>query len=156
MLVDSIVRAGDPARIRALVAATGFFRPDEIEVAGELAEEALADPASYRFIFLRDAAGVAQAYSCFGEICLTEGSYDLYWIVVAPDLQGKGRGRTLLAATEAAIRDAGGRLLYAETSGTELYAPTREFYRCTGFEQVAIFPDFYRPDDDKLVYGKRL
>ena len=94
----------DVVAVRALVAATGFFSPEEIAVAAELVEEGLAEgPASgYEFRFA-DEPGRLAGYSCFGRIPLTAASYDLYWIVVAPSTQRRGVGRRLLAATEAAV-----------------------------------------------------
>jgi len=35
-------------------------------------------------------------YACYGPTPLTQGVYDLYWIVVDPQLSGKGFGRYLL------------------------------------------------------------
>lgn len=154
--LDHSLHESDVAQIRALTAATGFFTAEEVQTAGELAEETLENPQEYHFLFLRDAEAVMQAYSCYSEIPLTEGSYDLYWIVVAPELQGKGQGRLLLHETENAIRQIGGRQLYAETSGTPKYHSTREFYLHMGFAEIAVFKDFYRVGDDKVVYAKTL
>src|SRR5262249_14485492 len=102
-------RPGDIAAVRDLVATTGFFSAEEIAVAAELVEERLArGPASgYAFFFADAVAGLA-GYSCFGRIALTQASYDLYWIVVAPAAQRTGLGRRLLGATEAAVMALGG------------------------------------------------
>jgi len=151
------VRPADVAAVAALVAATGFFSAEEIAVAGELVAERIARGAvsGYEFRFADGAAGLA-GYSCFGRIPLTQASYDLYWIVVAPQLQGHGLGRRLLAASEAAVMAAGGRRLYAETSSRPLYAPTRAFYRRCGYREAATLPDFYAPGDGKVVFERRL
>ena len=150
-------RAGDVEAVRALVAATGFFSEEEIAVAAELVEERLArGPASGYEFRLADAAGGLAGYSCFGRIALTQASYDLYWIVVAPATQRTGLGRRLLQATEAAVTALGGRRLYAETSSRALYAPTRGFYRGCGYREAACFADFYAPGDGKVVFEKQL
>ncbi len=151
------VRATDPPAVRALVGATGFFSDEEIAVAGELVEERLQrGPASgYHFLFA-EAGGALAAYACFGPIPLTRSSFDLYWIVVHPDRQGAGLGRRLLAQVEAAAFRQGGTRLYAETSSRPQYAPTRAFYRATGFDPAAELPDFYAPGDGKLVFAKLL
>ena len=147
----------DVVAVRALVAATGFFSPEEIAVAAELVEERLAEgPASgYEFRFA-DEPGRLAGYSCFGRIPLTAASYDLYWIVVAPSTQRRGVGRRLLAATEAAVAALGGQRLFAETSSRALYAPTRDFYLGCGYREAARFDDFYAPGDGKVVFEKRL
>ena len=53
-------------------------------------------------------------------------------------------------------RAAGGRRLYAETSGRAQYRPTRRFYRRAGFRREARLRDFYAPGDDKLIFVKEL
>ncbi|MFO1351697.1 MAG: GNAT family N-acetyltransferase [Gammaproteobacteria bacterium] len=148
-------RADDPGKVGCLVAATGFFWQAEIEVAVELVQERLANgPASgYEFLFAeRD--GELLGYTCFGPIALTEASYDLFWIAVDPRFQGQGVGRILLEQSEALIRDRGGRRVYIETSGRELYASTRGFYLKCGYEEAAFLEDFYAPGDGKLIYCK--
>lgn len=152
-----VLAAGDVAAVRRLVAATGFFSDTEVAIAAELVEEALARGAvsGYRFLLLEWQGGLL-GYTCYGEIPGTIGSYDLYWIVVAPDRQGQGLGQRLLAATEADIATLGGRLLYAETSARPQYAPTRGFYMASGFQAAAHLPDFYAPGDGKVIYAKAL
>lgn len=148
------VRAGDVAAVEAMVAATGKFTPVEIAVAGELVEERLAQgPASgYEFIIAEAEDQRLLGYSCYGPATLTESGYDLYWIVVAPEMQGRGLGRAILDRTIEAMRVRGGRLLWADTSGQPLYAPTRAFYEGTGFRKAAELPDFYKDGDAKFIY----
>lgn len=151
------VRAGDVVQIRALVTATGFFSPEEIAIAGELAEETLArGPGSgYEFLFADDPDGII-GYTCFGRIPGTRSGYDLYWIAVHPHHQRTGLGRRLLTESEARILRAGGERVYVETSGRERYAPTRSFYQRCGYDVAAVFPDFYAAGDDRIVYIKVL
>lgn len=151
------LHAADTAAVRDLVEATGFFSADEIAIAAELVAERLARGAAsgYEFLLLEQ-GGRLLGYTCYGKIPGTTGSYDLYWIVVAPDRQGRGLGQQLLAATETAVRDGGGRLLYAETSARAQYAPTRRFYERAGFHAAAELPDYYAPGDGKVIYAKVL
>ena len=76
--------------------------------------------------------------------------------MVHPAALGRGIGRGLMEATEAAVAGVGGTAVYAETSSREQYAPTRAFYRATGYTLAADFPDFYAPGDGKVVFVKRL
>ena len=150
-------RPGDIEAVRRLVHATGFFTAEEEAIAVELVEERLAKGAAsgYEFLFAeRDGAVVG--YSCYGRVPLTQSSYDLYWIVVDPAIQGSGVGRRLVAATEEAVIEAGGAALYAETSSRAQYEPTRAFYVRNGYTAAAEFPDFYAPGDGKVVFVKRL
>jgi len=149
----------DPARVRELLASTGFFRDDEIAIGVELVAERLArgSASGYELLLADDpAAPRLRGYCCFGEIPLTVGSWDLYWIAVAPDLQGRGLGRRLLAETERRIAAAGGRRVFVDTSGRADYAPTRAFYERCGYTVAARLTDFYAVGDDKVVYSRIL
>lgn len=152
------VAATDPAAVRRLVSATGFFHPEEVAIAVELVEETLAAPqaSDYHFLFADDREGGVTGYSCFGPIPLTRGSWDLYWIAVDPSRQGSGLGRLLLAASEARARALGAQRFFVDTSGRPQYAPTRAFYERCGYVVGARLEDFYAPGDPKVVYRREL
>ena len=151
------VQPGDGDSVRAIVASSGFFTPEEIRIAVELVEERLnKGPASgYSFLFAEQAREVL-GYTCFGPIAGTRSSFDLYWIAVRQERRGAGLGRELLARSEEAIARMGGVRVYVETSARLLYAPTREFYTSCGYRQEALLTDFYAPGDSKLIYVKVL
>ena len=152
------LRAGDRDEVRRLVEATGFFRPGEVDVALELVDENLAkgdEGSGYHFLFA-EREGKTLGYLSFGPIPCTLGSFDLYWIVVDPQEQGKGVGRALLREAEREIASQGGRGIYVETSSLPLYLPTRTFYERCGYQIAGGFPDFYAPGDGKVVYAKSL
>jgi acetoin utilization deacetylase AcuC-like enzyme/GNAT superfamily N-acetyltransferase len=151
------VREIDIDHIRTLVAGTGYFSSAETAIAAELVEERVRRGriSGYEFV-IAEAAGRIAGYACYGPIPGTEHRFDLYWIVVADSHRHAGLGRRILARVEAAVRRRGGERLYAETSSTERYAPSRRFYETTGFRQVAALTDFYRPGDDNLFYMKAL
>ncbi|ASV73304.1 Histone acetyltransferase HPA2-related acetyltransferase [Thermogutta terrifontis] len=153
----STVRPDDRLAVRRLVESTGFFRPDEVDVAEELVtERLLKGPASgYEFLFA-DQEGQLRGYVCFGPIPCTVSSWDLYWIVVDPAYQRQGLGRQLLREAEKAIRAAGGTRVYVDTSGREQYQPTRQFYEKNGYRVAAVLEDFYAPGDAKVIYVKVL
>ncbi len=150
-------RPADVAAVRDLVAATGFFSEVEVAIAAELVAERLqkGPDSGYEFIFA-DRGDRLLGYACYGLIPCSTVSWDLYWIAVAPDTQGSGLGRRILALVEARIAAAGGTACYAETSGRDQYAPTRAFYARTGYDTGAVFADFYGPGDAKYVFVKRL
>lgn len=149
--------AEDMRRVETLTRATGFFSEEEVSIALELLGECLAKGAAsgYQSLFAETPSGLA-GYACFGRIPCTQASYDLYWLVVAPALQGRGIGKALLAAAEAAIAAEGGRRVYIDTSGQARYQSTRRFYQSAGYREVALFEDFYAPSDPKVVYLKIL
>lgn len=153
----SAVMADDVGRVRSLVASTGFFNAAEVEVAGELVTERLAKGirSGYHFILAERGSGLV-AYACYGPIEGTQGSFDLYWIAVAPEEQRKGLGVQVFTRAETAMRKAGAKKIYADTSSSDRYAPTRGFYQRMGFEEEARLPDFYGPGDGKIIYAKAL
>jgi GNAT superfamily N-acetyltransferase len=146
----------DITAVRNVVESTGFFRPDEVDVAVELVEEARAkgaEKSGYHFLFAEDGERLL-GYTCFGPIACTLHSFDLYWIVVHNDCRGQGIGKALLARTEEILTRMGCTRLYAETSSTELYAPTRSYYLKAGFFEEARIREFYAPGDDKVLFTK--
>jgi GNAT superfamily N-acetyltransferase len=147
----------DRLAVRRIVESTGFFRPDEVDVAVELVDERLAkgDASGYYFLFAEE-ADRAIGYACYGPIACTVGSYDLFWIAVDRDQQGRGLGRRLVEESERRIRDRGGRRVYVETSGRPQYLPTRQFYERCDYQTAAILPDFYDAGDDKVILVKAL
>ncbi|HUA76454.1 MAG TPA: GNAT family N-acetyltransferase, partial [Acetobacteraceae bacterium] len=137
---------------------TGFFNGAEVAVAEELAREALSggEASGYRFLLAEQPHGLLLGYACFGPVPGSAGAWDLYWIVVHPAAQGAGLGQRLVAEVAAEVLREGGRLLYAETAGRALYAPTRAFYRAAGFSLEAVLADFYAPGDAKQIWVLRL
>ncbi len=140
-----------------MVTDTGVFSAEEVDCAKELVAEASErgeDGSGYRFVFLEQ-GGEMLGYACFGRVPLTEGSFDLYWLVVDPRYHRQGVAAELLSAVEAETERLGGRSIYVETSSTAVYAPARAFYMNQGYEEVSRLKDFYRPGDDRITFLKR-
>ncbi len=87
---------------------------------------------------------------------MTTGTFDLYWICIDAGHKGQGLGKALLAKVEAEVRNSGGRMIVLDTSGRPDYAPTRAFYEHAGYTRTAVIPEFYAPDDDLVVYTRKL
>ncbi|MGN6099663.1 MAG: GNAT family N-acetyltransferase [Devosia sp.] len=147
-----IAEPADPQKISDLVAATGVFSAEEIRMAGNLATTTLDGTETYRFMFAEEPGGPLLGFTCFDRIPLTEVSFDLYWIAVAPERRGTGLARELLGRTARFAKSKRGLWLFAETSSREPYARARAFYRAMGFEERARFEDFYDRGDDKLIF----
>ena len=148
----------DGSQIQSITARAGVFSQEEVECVSELWEEYLtlgSERCGYNFIVYRDGDQVL-GFACYGPRDLTDGAFDLYWIAVDPTARCKGVGRTLLTASEEAVREMGGRMLIAETSGTPLYEPARKFYFGTQYENEAIIKDFYTIGDDLMIFIKRI
>lgn len=149
------IKESDLEDVRAIANSSGFFRKDEVEVAVELAGEALekGEASGYYFLFA-EMGGQTLGFACFGPIPCTLGSFDLYWIAVHQDSRGKGIGQSLLKETEALVKQMNGRKIYIETSTMAKYDPTRGFYLSAGYEEAARFSDFYDVGDGKIVFVK--
>lgn len=157
LTLRSHVLPQDEENVRAIVESTGFFHTPEIDVAVELVTERLSkgEASGYFFIFA-ETDGKTAGYSCFGPTPCTQASYDLYWIAVHNDYRGQGIGRRLMQASEEAIRAAGGRRIYIETSACEQYAPTRAFYLSNDCILEATLKDFYAPGEAKCIFVKEV
>ncbi len=174
-------RPEDRQIVLSFLAETGFFRPDEIDIARELIDSAIAEgPKGHYQSFvacvneeqdsgLKKAGGanpqseirnpksprsVPVGWVCWGPTPCTLGTFDIYWIGVAPAWQGRGIGRALTNFAEQAIAERGGRLFVVETSSREAYTPTRRFYEALGYDEAGRIPDFYGPGDDKVIFLK--
>jgi acetoin utilization deacetylase AcuC-like enzyme/GNAT superfamily N-acetyltransferase len=153
----SAVMAEDVGRVRSLVASTGFFNTAEVEIAADLVTERLTKGvrSGYHFVLAERGSGLV-AYACYGPIDGTKESFDLYWIAVAPEEQARGLGTQVYQRAEAAMRKAGAKRIYADTSSSDRYTPTRHFYGRMGFREDARLDDFYAPGDGKVIFMKEL
>lgn len=140
-------------RLREILDATSVFRPDEVNVALELLDEAAAG--DYEFVGGFESEDLI-GYACFGPTPATDRTFDLYWIAVDPRWQGHGLGSRLLNAVEQRLRERGARMLVAETSSRTEYAPTRQFYLARGYREAARVRDFYEVADDRVIFTKSL
>lgn len=87
---------------------------------------------------------------------LTQGTWNMLAIAVAPAQQGAGVGTDLADALEQHLRDLDARILLADTSGTDDFAQTRDFYARNGYATEARIRDFWAAGDDKVTFRKAL
>jgi ribosomal protein S18 acetylase RimI-like enzyme len=146
----------DVLDISLLVENTGFFSKEEVSIAKELVFDCLNNNFSTYKVIIAEIKNEIVAYTCYGEIPATKGSYDLYWIAVKKEFQNIGLGRKILNETHKAIKKIKGRIVYAETSGRDQYKSTRKFYVSCNYKKVAVLKDYYQKDESKYVYQYRL
>ena len=132
-----------------------MFRPSEAETAVEVLDESLAGEDDYRWLGAFDGDTLA-GFVCWGPTPGTEGTFDLYWLVVDPARHGQGIGTQLLSDVERRLKTDDGRLIVTETSSRADYGPTRAFYEHRGYTRAATIPGYYAPGDDLVIYSKDL
>ena len=146
--------AADRGRIEAITRAVGVFHEQEVPVALEVFDGAVAGSPDYLALGA-EVDGRLAGWICWGPTPCTLGTFDLYWMAVDPALHGAGVGTALLAEMEQRLAGVA-RLVVVETAGRPDYAPTRAFYEARGYRRTAVVPDFYAPGDDQVIYTKRL
>ena len=157
MLEISATRPDEANAILKITANVGVFNADEVETVRELLDGYYASPeeSGYFFLSYREADQVL-GYVCWGPRALSEGGYDLYWICVSKDAQGKGVGAALMKQVEVEALNLNGLWIIIETSSTEHYAPARRLYERSGYQKSMELADFYGSGDALVVYTRRL
>jgi D-alanine-D-alanine ligase len=141
--------------VLSFLAETGFFRPDEIDIARELIDSGIAEgPKGHYQSYVARVNDQTVGWVCWGPTPCTLGTFDIYWIGVASNMQGRGIGRALTNFAEQSIAERGGRLYVVETSSRETYTPTHRFYEALGYWEASRIPDFYGPGDDRVIFLK--
>lgn len=151
------LKSEDSPRIAQWLTRVVEFDAADQALAMELIILALSQPnqKDYAFIVAADNQDQPVGYACYGPTPLTQGTFDLYWIVVDPDFSGGGIGTRLLQAVEEAIKQMNGRMLLIETSSGQSYMAARQFYLKNNFELVETISDFYREGEDRVTYCKK-
>jgi ribosomal protein S18 acetylase RimI-like enzyme len=147
----------DKAALLSMLIKAKVFNSQEIDVAMELINVALEDPDQKDYVIycLVNDQDHALGYICYGPAPMTQGTFDLYWIVVDPQYQSRGMGSKLIEFAEAQVSREKGRMLLIETSSTPEYEKTQTFYRHRGFREVGRVLDYYVPGNDRITYCKR-
>lgn len=157
-VISEGISKSDRKKIEGILRSTDFFYEFEIKTALEIADETLAEgmeKSGYYWLKAVDEDGLV-AFANFGKNEFSTHSWELYWIAVHHSSRHKKLGSVLLKAVEDKVRELGGKILWIETAGRPLYAPTEGFYKRNGYELAASLKDFYSPGDPKQIYVKVL
>jgi ribosomal protein S18 acetylase RimI-like enzyme len=141
--------------IEQMLRDVGVFNEEEVACCIELAVETLGLKEGYHWVLAEEADKLC-GLICYGSVPLTDGTWDLYWILRSPHSTSKGVANALLQACEEHLRQEKARLLVLDTSSTPPYQPARDFYLRSGFTLSARLVEYYRPGDDLLIYTKRI
>jgi ribosomal protein S18 acetylase RimI-like enzyme len=150
-------RPEDKEPVMMILKETKFFRPEELRVAEEVFDDALSGDCEgdYQSFVAREEHKMI-GWICFGPTPCTSGTFDIYWVVVAPAHQNQGAGTSLVNYATTIIKDLGGRMITVDTSGSQRYLSTRRFYETLGYRKESCIKDFYAVGDDKIIYIKRI
>ncbi|PJA97685.1 MAG: N-acetyltransferase [Ignavibacteriales bacterium CG_4_9_14_3_um_filter_30_11] len=150
------IKQSDKIALEEMLNNISSFTSDEVNVAMELINVTLnfKEQKDYNiFVFTENEKILG--YHCIGIRPLTDAVYDLYWIVVDNNEQGKGIGKKLMAHAEEFVTQNNGRWLLIETSSKDDYTNTRNFYINNNYKVVSQIDDFYKLNDSLIIYGKR-
>jgi GNAT superfamily N-acetyltransferase len=157
-IVSKGIEAADLDGIEDILRSTDFFYEFEIEIALGLANDTITsgtdDCGYYWMKIFTD--GRLVAFANYVKNSFSVHSWDLYWIAVHQNSRHKELGSMLLKEVEDDVRNSGGKILWLDTSGRQLYAPTEAFYKRNGYTLQASLKDFYAPGDPKQIYSKIL
>ncbi len=140
-----------------LTAATGVFKPLEIETLGEVLDDYFSINHQHQHqsnAYWHEDQIIGFNY--YAPAAMTDRTWYLYWIAVDPKFQKLGIGRSLMLQAEYQIAQLDGRILFIETSSLPGYDATRSFYLRMGYECTGILKDYYCDGDDMVVFRKRL
>jgi ribosomal protein S18 acetylase RimI-like enzyme len=147
----------DKEAVMAILKRTKFFRPQELKIAEEVFDDAISGgPETDYQSFVAEEAHKTIGWVCFGPTPCTVGTFDIYWLAVDPEYQNGGVGTSLVQYATTIIKNLKGRMITVDTSGSQRYFSTRQFYEKLGYCEEACLKDFYSVGDDKIVYIRRL
>jgi ribosomal protein S18 acetylase RimI-like enzyme len=142
----------DRVGVEAITMGVGLFRDDELPVALEVFDAAVAGNPDYTALGV-EVDGRLAGWICWGPTPCTLATWDLYWMAVDPALHGLGLGTALVDEMERRLIGRA-RLVVVETAGRADYASTRAFYEARGYRALSSIPDFYAPGDDQVTFVK--
>ena len=146
--------------IKALAVDTAMFRPEETGFVDDMVSGFVAGTmAGHRWVVREGDDGAVVGAAYYAPEPFSDRVWNLYFIAVAPAVQGQGVGGEIMRHVEASLRERGpevARVLVVETSSTDQYARTRAFYPKQGYVEEARIRQFYGPSNDKVVFWKSL
>lgn len=151
--------ASDLDVIKRIAIEAKMFEPDDVGFFDGMLGAFLDGSAPDDEWLVVDDGGTVGAAAYYAPEPFADRMWNLYFIAVDPRQQGNGIGGALLAHVEDRLRERGSehaRVLIVETSSTDQYARTRDFYRVNGYDEEARIRQFYGPHDDKVVFWKSL
>jgi len=155
----SVIRAitpNDSAAVVELAVTSGLFPADNTEVVTTMLADYFDGNSAKGHACVIDEESQPLGVAYYAPALAADRTWYLTMIAVSRDVQGQGRGGTLLRHVEDVLRTSGQRILLVETSGLPEYERTRAFYARCDYEAEARIRDFYAPGDDMVLFRKAL
>jgi len=148
----------DRMKLHSMLIHIHHFTSEEIDVAMELIDIVLKNrnQKDYQVHCMVDDQDEPLGYICYGPTPMTEGTFDLYWIVVDLRFEGHGIGSRLMDFLEETVRKRRGRMILVDTSSISPYKRAQNLYLQKGFQEAARVLDYYCPGNDRITFCKRL
>jgi len=144
--------AGDIPALQEVLDKTGLFPSDMLP--DMLAPSLTGETEAFWLTCFVEGTAVGLCYTAPEDHA--PGTWNMLALAVHPDLQGRRLGTTLVTAVEQHLIAREQRILVVDTSGTEAFARTRQFYAQAGYEEEARIRDFWAEGDDKVTFRKAL
>lgn len=141
----------DIPTLKIVLDETGLFPG---EMLADMVSGFLSDQESREIWLTCEVDGEAIGFCYAAPEPLTDGTWNMLAIAVHPSRQSSGYGGAIVRRLETLLFDNGHRVLIADTSGKDEFAPTREFYRKSGYVEEARIRHFWAEGDDKVVFWK--
>lgn len=153
-----MIRLAAPADKTALLSVSesiDLFGPDELEEMKGMISAHFDGEGEHGAFWLvsEDNHNVVGCAYCAPER-MTNGTWNLLFIGIRPEHQGKGFGRAIVSHIEGMLAEKGAHLLLVETLTD--FERTRTFYHRCGYEKEAQIRDFYDVGAHKVIYRKRI
>jgi ribosomal protein S18 acetylase RimI-like enzyme len=151
------LKAEDKQSVIELVRATKNFSDAEIAIAEELIDIVTTNPEQRDYYaYVAEVEARVAGFLLLGPTPATTGTFDMYWIASHPEFYGRGIAQELDEYAKTFVKQREGYWLIAETSSQPGYERTRAFYEKQKYQQLARIPDYYKPGDDLIIFGKRV
>lgn len=147
----------DRAALLDLQLAAGMFTAEDIAPVAAILDACLtgSNGPDHRWIVFDGDDGFRGA-AYYAAETVSDRVWNLLMIAVLPEAQGKGIGEQLITHIEAELRTEGQRILMVETSSTDQFDKTRDFYARLGFSEEGRIRHYYGDDAHKVIFAKAL
>lgn len=133
------------------------FTRQEIEALLDVLDDCGSDPHFYYILFEERLGDVVVGFAIIDKTAISELAWDIYWLVVDKQFQGKGFGKRLLKRIEDFILQRQKHaVLKIETSAKKEYAYARNLYIRHGYHEIGRIPHFYALFDGLIIYSKEI